>query len=140
MPRLLVSLLLLSLLGGCASRNVTVDRRQGLDGLERFFVVANANDNRALDRHLVNALRARGLTADSGPRTMMPEDTQAILLYEDQWSWDFGERLQILTLTVREPGRGGTLATAGYVARIPGRRPPAGIVGDLVTRLFTGEK
>jgi hypothetical protein len=133
---LLCSLCLAGLLAGCATSSTRVEGGARVAGLQRFFVLANANDNRALDRQVVNALRARGLTADSGPRTMMPEDTQAFVTYEDHWSWDFGERLQVLRLSVREPRKGDTLAIVEFSAKIPGRQSPASIVGDLVTRLF----
>lgn len=133
---LVLALLTASLLGGCATSSTRVEGGARMAGLQRFFVLANANDNRALDRQVVNALRARGLTADSGPRTMMPEDTQAVVTYEDHWSWDFGDRLQVLRLTVREPRQGGTLAIVEFSAKIPGRQSPATIVGDLVTRLL----
>jgi hypothetical protein len=133
---LLCSLTLAGLLGGCTTSSTRVQGGARVTELQRFFVIANANDNRALDRQVVNALRARGLAADSGPRTMMPEDTQALVTYEDHWSWDFGDRLQVLQLTVRDARQGGTLAVAEFSAKIPGRQSPATIVRDLVERVF----
>ncbi|HRG55406.1 MAG TPA: hypothetical protein PLG56_05160, partial [Lacunisphaera sp.] len=50
------------LLGGCASFEATVDRGRSLQGVQRFFVVSNPNDNRALDQQIAAALRARGRT------------------------------------------------------------------------------
>lgn len=133
---LVLSLLLAGLLGGCASSHAVVEGGARVTELQRVFVLTNANDNRALDRQIVNALRARGLTADSGPRTMMPEDTQAVVAYDDHWSWDFGDRLQVLRLIVREVRKGDTLAIVEFSAKIPGRRSPASIVDDLVAKLF----
>ena len=142
MPRLLRSLLLLSLLllGGCSSIDTTVARNAKLAGVQRFFVLANANDSRALDRHLVNALRARGLTAESGPRTMQPDDAQAIVSYHDNWTWDFGDRLVYLQITVREIPTGEPLGSMEFRAKIPGRQTPAETITDLVAQLFTDRK
>jgi hypothetical protein len=133
---LLWSLLLAVLLGGCATSRSVVSGGARVAELQRVFVLTNANDNRALDRQIVNALRAHGLTADSGPRTMMPEDTQAFMTYDDHWSWDFGDRLQVLRLVVREVRKGDTLAIVEFSAKIPGRRSPASIVDELITKLF----
>lgn len=133
---ILCTLLLACLLGGCATSISHIEGGARIGELQRFFVLANANDNRALDRQIVSVLRARGLTADSGPRTMMPDDTQAVIAYDDHWSWDFGERLQVLRLTVRDAQKGNTLGIVEFSAKIPGRRVPAKIVGELVARLL----
>lgn len=137
-PLLLCSLVVACLLGGCATSNTRVQGGTRLAGLERYFVLANGNDNRALDRQIVNALRAHGRTADSGPRTMMPDGTQAVVTYDDHWSWDFGDRLQVLRLTVRDARSRDTLAVAEFSAKIPRRRSPAGIADELVTQLLAG--
>src|SRR5690349_11607586 len=104
MPRLFVPLLVLLalLLGGCTAYNAQVQRGRSLAGVQRFFVLANANDSHGLEHRIVAALRARGLTAESGPRTMMPENTQALITYEDHWAWDFGDHLVHLQLNVHD--------------------------------------
>ncbi|AOS43175.1 hypothetical protein Verru16b_00218 [Lacunisphaera limnophila] len=132
--------LLCLLLGGCASVDTKVERAEDLARVQRFFVIANANDSRALDRHLVNALRARGLTAEFGPRTMIPDDTQAVITYQDSWTWDFGDRLMYLEVTARDVQSRQPLGLMQYRAKIPGRQPVGEIITDLVTRLFTPAK
>ncbi len=137
MPRLAFPLLLLVLLlGGCSSIDTQVDQNKQLHQVQRFFVLANPSDSRAIDRHIVNALRAHGLTAESGPRTMMPDDTQAMIHYVDNWTWDFGDRLVYLQIRVRDLRSGEPLGTMEYAAKIPGRQPVARVVSDLVDRLF----
>ncbi len=140
MTRLLSSLLLVLLLGGCASTNTRVERRQAPEGMQRYFVLANSNDNRAIDRRIANALRAHGLTAESGPRTMMPEDTQVLVSYEDHWSWDFGDRLNYLRITFRNSTNAQPWANAEFQARIPGRPALDPLIADLVDRMVTGKK
>lgn len=140
MPRLFLPLLFALLLGGCTSIDTQIGRAQDLAGVQRYFVIANANDSRGLDRHLVNALRARGLTAESGPRTMMPDDTQAVAIYQDNWTWDFGDRLMYLEITVRDIRSNQPIGTMQYRAKIPGRQPVGEIIADLVSRLFAAEK
>jgi hypothetical protein len=124
------------LLGGCASFDVDATRGGGLAGVSRFFVVSNLNDNHALDRRIAAALQARGLTAETGPLTMMPGDTQAVVTFSDHWSWDFGEHLDFLKLTVRKPESNDSLTAATFTARIPLKETAAETVSRLVTRLL----
>ncbi len=134
--RLLPLLLAGLLLGGCASFQADEWSTGSLAGMKRFFVVSNLSDNRALDHHIVAALQARGLVADSGPLTMMPGDTQAIVTFQDHWNWDFGEHLYYLKITVRKPESSEPLSAATYNARIPRKESTAETVARLVDRLF----
>jgi len=128
------------LLGGCASFDADTDalifHKQGVTKLTRFFVLSNLNDNHALDRRIVEALQARGLTADSGPMTMMPDNTQAVISFQDRWSWDFGEHLVYLKLSACSPDSNEILAAATFSATIPLKEPVPQMVGRLVARLF----
>ncbi len=72
LTRVLLAAALALLLGGCASFDASVEGGQSLQGVQRFFVVSNLNDNRALDHQIAKALKARGLAAEVGPLTMMP--------------------------------------------------------------------
>lgn len=138
--RLLPLFLLSLLLAGCASYQAQPGSAQRLEGRQRFFVLANANDSRGLDHRLVAALKARGLTADSGPRTMLPDDTQVVVTYQDHWAWDFGEHLVHLQLSAFEPGSPQPVAAVTYSAKIPGRQSPPEIVEELLSRLLPGQK
>ncbi|MDQ5978984.1 MAG: hypothetical protein QG602_1958 [Verrucomicrobiota bacterium] len=135
MTRLLPLFLLALLLAGCTSYQTQPGSAPKLEGKQRFFVVANSNDSRGLHHRIVASLRARGLTADSGPRTMLPDDTQAAITYQDYWAWDFGERLVHLQISVHEQGSPQPVAAATYSAKIPGRQTTAEIVDELVGRL-----
>lgn len=132
-PGLLLAALFL---GGCASYDAQASRGAGLAGISRFFVVSNLSDNHAVDHHIAAALQARGLVAGSGPLTMMPGDTQAVVTFADRWDWDFGEHLYYLKITVRKPESNEPLAGATFSARFPPKEPAAKTVGRLVSRLF----
>ncbi len=132
-----VALLFLGLLlGGCASFDAQVEHGRSLTGVQRFFIVSNSSDNHALDHHLAEALKARGCTAGIGPLTMMPDHTQAVVTYESNWSWDFGEHLAFLKITVRDPQSQQSFATVTFSARIPLRDTTPVIVGRLMDRLL----
>jgi len=128
-------LLILGLLSGCTSYDTQVVRNHSLDGLQRYFVQGNSNDNHAIDHNIVVALKARGYEADTGPLTMMPDDAQAIISYQDHWSWDFGDRLAYLQITVRDPKNSKNLATVTFSTRFPSGKPLTTIVDELVGKL-----
>ena len=134
--RFLALLLLGLLLGGCASFEATIDRGRTLKGVQRFFVVSNSNDNRAVDHQIAMALKARGRTAEVGPLTMMPDDAQAVLTFQDHWAWDFGEHLVFLKLSVRVPSKSEAYASVVFSARVPLREKPAVTVNRLVESLL----
>jgi hypothetical protein len=126
LTRVLLAAALALFLGGCASFDASVEGGQSLQGVQRFFVVSNLNDNRALDHQIAAALKASGRTAEVGPLTMMPDDTQAVVTFQDYWAWDFGERLVFLKINVRHPSKEQTYASATFSAKVP-LREPAGV-------------
>lgn len=140
---LLRSLLLFGwalLVGGCASYDARVQPGHSLTGLQRFFIVSSPSDNHALDRRIADALQARGLRTEIGPLTMMPDDTQAVVVYQDRWGWDFGDYLSYLQIDVRQPDKLQAFATVSFTATVPLSEAYAITVNRLVERLFTGKK
>lgn len=134
--RLFALLALALLLGGCASFEANINRGRSLKDVRRFFVVSNSNDNRAVDRQIALALKARDRTADVGPLTMMPDDTQAVVTFQDHWAWDFGEHLYYLKVSVRDPSASEAYASVVFSAKVPLREKPAVTVDRLVEALL----
>ncbi len=111
--------LLFSLIG-CASIERTVTPERDTSALREVFVVKNLHDNRRLAENLVVALRARGLVADSGPLTLLPPSAEAVVRYDDRWTWDFGDHMTYLRVALHDPGEVRPYATATrtkFVAR-----------------------
>ena len=82
---------------------MNVEKGYDLAQTQRFFIIHNPSDNHGLDHQIAAALQARGLKVEIGPLTMMPEATQAVIVYQDRWAWDFGEHLVYLQIEAREP-------------------------------------
>ena len=136
LPLRLVLVGLVLLLGGCASVDATMEGGRTLKGVQRFFVVSNLNDNRALDQQIAAALRAQGRTVEVGPLTMMPDETQAVITFQDHWAWDFGEHLVFLRIEVRPPRSPQTYGNVTFSARVPLREAPTATVKRLVDELL----
>lgn len=137
---LLPALVILGLLAGCSTYDAKVERGRSLEGVQRYFVQSNLNDNRAIDHQIAAALKARGVEVETGPLTMMPDETQAIVTYQDHWTWDFGDRLVFLQLIVRDRKTSQTYATIKFSAKVPSGKPLSAIVDELVGRLGTGAR
>jgi hypothetical protein len=115
---LLLGLLLL-LLAGCANLSNQVTPGVDLRSVKRIWVERRLGDNNNVRDRIVRSLRAQGLEADAGPVTLMPEKgIDAILGYEDRWTWDFRTYLVELRVELRHPRTRELLASA-YVSRGP---------------------
>jgi hypothetical protein len=82
------ALLVLVLSPGCSS-SASVRKVVSLDRYHRIYVERRLNDNHQLDELFVAELRRLGREASSGPMTMLPEKTDAVLTYDARWEWDF---------------------------------------------------
>ena len=134
--RTLIVLSLALWLGGCASYDTQSERGRSLTNTKHFFVVSNLNDNHALDQKIVVALKARGREAEMGPLTMMPDDTQAIITFQDHWAWDFGDHLNFLQLAVRDKKSEQSFRTVTFSAKIPLHEETPVTVARLVDQLL----
>jgi hypothetical protein len=97
--------LLAVLLGmaGCTSVNSSSENNTDLSPYRRIYVQTASNDNDQLDQLLARELVKLGLQSSAGVRTLMPDDTQAVITYEQQWNWEFGlNYLYRLEVSVRD--------------------------------------
>jgi hypothetical protein len=129
------------LTAGCTSYDAQVfQKKSALQDAKHFFVLTNLNDNHGIANLIAGALKLRGNEAEVGPLTMMPDDTQIVISYEDRWTWDFGDHLVMLQITARERRGAQPLAIVRFSAKIPKHKATADTVGDLIDRLLPDKK
>lgn len=119
-PRRILFVLLTLVLTACTSLDRKVEAGRDPAKLKEIFVAVNLSHNHGIARHLVTSLKARGLKVESGPLTLLPKSAEAVLHYDDRWSWDFGEHMTYLRLGLHDPGEVRPYATATrtrFVAR-----------------------
>ena len=97
----ILSVVLLGL-SGCFSANSVVTMQADLRSYRRIYVQSAQNDSSHLDQLVANELLRLGYEASAGVRTMMPTNTQLVLTYESQWTWDFRTYLIQLDVTMRD--------------------------------------
>jgi hypothetical protein len=131
---LLAGLLLLT---GCAS-NVTVHRdpQADLARLHRFYVERRLGDDHHLDEAIVQELQRLGFQASSGPLTMKPDGTDAIVTYTDRWEWDFKKYLIELTIDVRDARNDKPITTGRYYQPSVTAKAPPEMIREILMPLF----
>lgn len=136
LPLLFAALTLLAGVTGCThlERNVTPGRDPA--ALREIFVARNLADNHRLADRLAAALRARGLRAESGPLTMLPESAEAVLHYEDRWAWDFGDHMTYLRLDLHDKGEKRPYASAYRLRHVANSTDVDAVVSQLVAELL----
>ena len=88
------------------------------------------------DQLIARELRRRGYEASAGPIQLMPARTDAIVLYQDRWTFDFTDYMVRLDLQVR------TTQTDRLVAEGYFERPslfgnsPVDMVDHVLAKLF----
>ena len=134
MKSLLLLALSVALLAGCSS--VSTRKVMPLDEFRRIYVEQRLNDNHQLAELLAAELRRLGCEASSGPLTMMPEGTDAVLTYDDRWTWDFRNYLIEFNLELHTTHSKKKLADARYYQPSVKTRTPAEVIHELLPPLF----
>jgi hypothetical protein len=132
-------LFFLCLLTGCAS-TVTTQKapKADLSHLRHIFIEHRLNDNHQLDELIAQELRTLGYDATSGPLTMMPPETDAVITYEDAWTFDFTTHLTAFTLNVTDNRKHQPLAEGRYSRPSVTHMSPAEMVHLTVIKVFKG--
>ncbi|WP_415909502.1 hypothetical protein [Oleiharenicola sp. Vm1] len=120
---------------GCGT--LTTAGRVDLGKHRRVWVEQRLNDNLGVGRKLAGELQALGYTADVGPLTMMPENTEWIVTYDAREEWDFRAYLIELNVSVR-PTRDYNLivSTARYFHPGVTKKSSDAMIHELVVKLF----
>jgi len=112
MNRLLPLLAIVSLLAGCAEFSSRVVPTVKLGSYQHVYVQHSLTDGRGLDGIIAQELRRLGYDAGAGPLTLMPKNTELIVMYQDRWSWDFTTYMIELDMQVMTAHSGRMLADA----------------------------
>ena len=124
----------LALSAGCSSLNTR--SVVSLADFKHIYVEHRLTDDHHIDEMLVHELQQLGHEASCGPRTLLPDNADAILTYADRWEWDFKTYLIELTVELHTARTGKKLADGSYLQQTPKSKPPAEVVHELLASLF----
>ncbi len=104
--------------------------------LNHIFVEHRLSDGRHIDELIARELRSLGYDASAGPLTMMPDGTEAIVAYQDEWTFDFTTYLIELDVAVREVKSGNQIAVGRTFRPSFGANNPATMVRQVIDPIF----
>ena len=138
MIRSLFTILVIGLLAtGCSTLDVHKAKNADLKQYKKAYVLHLLTDGHGVDELVAAELRARGLQVAAGPMTMMPDDTEILVEYRDEWAWDFKNYLIGLDIQIKKV-RTDEVIGAGHLYRptmVLGA-PPSRMVADVIAPLF----
>lgn len=124
------------LLAGCSSVETHEAPKVDLSSIKRFYVEHLLTDDHHIDDIIVAELKAMGKDASDGPLTMMPDNTEAVISYEEVWEWDFKSYLIALQIDVRRAHTDHPLAQGDYRQPNPVPKSPEAVVHIILAKLF----
>jgi hypothetical protein len=132
---LLLSVVVL-LLTACSSLDTYHVPSADLSRIHSYFVVHRLSDNHHMDDTIVEHLRSLGYEASAGPMTMMPQRTEAVVTYRDEWAWDFRTYLIQLEMEIRQAHTNRPIARGAYRQPTLITKSPSVVVERIFGRLF----
>lgn len=127
---------LLLLVAACTHIERTVNKGRNPAALKEIFVAENLDDNHRLAERIAAALRARGVKAEYGPLTMRSGGAEAVLFYEDHWTWDFGDHMTYLRFELHDIGEKRPYASAYRLRHIGNSTDIDAVVKALTVELL----
>lgn len=135
---LFICLFVISLISGCAIVDLRSSQMPGSDlsGINRLYVVHFEPDERNLHDLIRDELIEMGFQADSGLRSGMPEDIDAIVTYEDRWFWDITNYMIQLNIEIRDPETNYPLAFGESIRTSMARKNPDEMAREVLESIF----
>jgi hypothetical protein len=115
--------------GGCATQSSHVLPHADLAHYKTAFVVHLLTDGHQTDEKIAQDLRDRGLSVTAGPMTMLPDHTDLLVEYQDNWAWDFKNYMIGIGIQIKEIKSDKVLATGSI-------NKPAMVMGESSTQLI----
>ena len=127
---------------GCAVNRATAKLAPGADlaKVRSIHIEKQPRDNRGIDLLLKKNLEQRGytVTTDASSRPNGPAD--AALTYVDRWMWDITMYMLELTVNLREPDTGSSIATGNSYHTSLTRKSPEEMVDEVVGNILDTTK
>jgi hypothetical protein len=134
---LLLCLLIFMSVTGCA--NLATGRvTPGIDisQFNKFYVVKFEPDGSGINNLIRDELQTMGYEAKTGPENEVPEDTEVIVTYQDNWMWDITMYMIKLKVFMHNPETQKLLASAKSYHTSLTRKSPEEMVTETLTNIF----
>lgn len=112
-PGFLTILAVFIFLAGCAAQVTSSASPQvNFESANVFYIIPSKTDSRGLHRIIQGEFSSRGKRASSGSLSSIPEGTDIVVTYHENWVWDLGWYLTNLLIQFRDPKTNVLLSSA----------------------------
>lgn len=125
-------------LTGCAVNRASATLTPGtdLDTVKTAYVVKLPADVHRIDDVIKENLEKRGYTVTKGPALRNGYSTDVAVTYVDKWMWDITMYMLELTIVVRDPKTGFSMATGNSLHTSLTRKSPPEMVDEVLGNIL----
>jgi hypothetical protein len=136
-PSALAALAGVALVAGCSQLTTRSLPKADIGHYKHVFVEHRLADSYGVADEIARQLREMGYDASAGALTMLPENAELVVSYDDMWTWDFNTYMIEFDMQVRLAHSDRIVAVGHYYrpTMIFGRAP-ATMVHELLVKLF----
>jgi hypothetical protein len=133
----LAGLAAVAILAGCAQLTTRSLPNANIGHFKHIFVERRLSDSVGVADEMARELRVMGYDASSGALTMLPNEAELIVSYDDMWTWDFNTYMIEFDVQVRSARTDKILAVGHYYRpTMVFGHPPEAMIHALLAKLF----
>lgn len=103
---------------------------------DQYYVVRRFGDEHGVGELIRDSLRRRGRAAECGEETEMPDGTDILVRYQDEWQWDLSWFLLSLEVRFLDPVTAAVMASATNQRSSLARKPKEVMVEESLEAIF----
>jgi hypothetical protein len=123
-------------LGACATLDSAKAPDANLKALHSFYVALEKDDDNAINKLIATRLSTMGYQASFGGTAQPSERVDAIVTYQDHWTWDITMYMIKLDIQIHDGESGAVIARAQAKRPSLQRKSPEGMVQEVLGEIF----
>jgi hypothetical protein len=123
-------------LSACATLNSAKAPDANVKALHSFYVAQEKDDDNAIDKLIATRLTTLGYQASFGAAATPSEHVDAVVTYQDHWTWDITMYMIKLDMQIHDGSSGVVVARAQSVRPSLQRKSPEGMVQEVLGEIL----
>lgn len=123
-------------LNACATLESAKAPDANVKDLHSFYVAQEKDDDNAINKLIATRLLNLGYQSSFGAAARPPEHVDAIITYQDRWTWDITMYMIKLDLQIHDGESGAVIARAQSMRPSLQRKSPEGMVQEVLGEIL----
>jgi hypothetical protein len=123
-------------LNACATLESAKAPDANVKDLHSFYVAQEKDDDNAINKLIATRLSNLGYQSSFGAAARPPEHVDAIITYQDRWTWDITMYMIKLDLQIHDGESGAVIARAQSMRPSLQRKSPEGMVQEVLGEIL----